>query len=216
MLCYFPIYKAFNDTLTQVAHNWDSSDVDLDAANKPREHGEYALAAIHALAQIRRTTKDERVQNLATKTGVAHGTKVILRYFNHAISSAAHYDVPLETAIQFLASPSEVDPLTRIASSPNSVAKHIEGELCIMIDSVPTLETPEHDIYVWDGSELLLESRYPSYEQRAQDLREQCPAQKTRQLGMIATSLLEICTKDERLFERTYTAHARKVSSPLL
>lgn len=219
--------RSFGHEFTTAAANW-SGDESLETT--AALHIPYVGAAEHTLQEIYQASVDKRITDLSDgqKGGIEHGTKVIMRYLDHAISAAAEQEVEYSDAIGYLQSEAAMLPLADIASQPNAVARHLEGMLCLGQDATCTLEVPEAYIYKWQSGRLShpglsyslgqFRASYEEQENKDIDPAKICRAQKAHQLAPISFALLDICIKDPRLFSATYaqTAHARKDSLPLV
>lgn len=214
------MFKAFSGSVERVAATWTTL-ADKDRPDYlPKLHTHYVAAGECAMRETYQLSDDARVTQLTPRQrgGIEHGAKVIMRYYDHAIASAARQKVPLLTAIDHLESGAGFSSLREVAHQPNRVAKHIEGFLCVAQDSVSSFELPEDAVYKWDQGVLMhpsLQSRisadradYKLSENTDIDPAKICRAEKAHQLGPIAASLLVICIKDPQLFASTYEQHS--------
>ncbi len=214
------MFKAFSQSLEKVAENWTTLSDDNRPDYLPKQHAQYVLAGTHAMQQTYQICDDSRVSQLAPhqRGAIEHGAKVIMRYYDHAVTSAARQQVPLPAAIDYLASDEGFGTLRQVSRQPNRVALHLEGFLCIAQDSVSTFELSEDAVYKWDRGVLThppLQERiyadrlgYEYSENIDIDPATMCRAEKAHQLGPIAASLLVICAKDPQLFSSTYEQHS--------
>lgn len=214
------MFKAFSQGLEKVADNWTTLSGGDQLGRLPKQHARYVRAGEQAMGETYEISDDLRISQLTLRQrgAIEHGAKVIMRYYDHAVASAARQQVPLSVAVDYLASNEGFSTLQQVSRQPNTVAMHIEGFLCIAQDSVSTLELSEDAVYKWDQGALThppLQERiyadrlgYEYSENIDIDPAIMCRAEKAHQLGPIAASLLVICAKDPRLFSSTYEQHS--------
>lgn len=214
------MFEAFSQSLEKVAANWTTLSDENKPDYHPRLHAQYVYAGEQAMRETYELSDDSRISQLTDrqKGAIAHGAKVIMRYYDHAVASAARQEIPLPVAIDHLASNNGFDTLQQVAHQPNRIALRLEGFLCIAQDGVSSFEMPEDTVYKWDQGALThppLQDRiyverfnYESSENIDIDPTKMCRAEKAHQLGPIAASLLVICTKDPQLFLNSYEQHS--------
>lgn len=214
------MFKRFSAEISAVSQDWGAFTYALPTDARDRHqstlHTPYVEAASHALALVGERSADTRVVSLSQSQGVEHGTRVIMRYYAHALAAAAQQGIAYEQAVHYLDSKDSFSTLQDIAMTSNRVATAAEGFLCTSQDNYSTLEAPLDEVYQWSTKGSLSHPQLApvilskKLELGLLDDDQQCHAQKSHQLQNIAHALLTICKRDPLLAQTTYHHYTNK------
>ncbi len=216
------MFKEFNSSLDRVSSSWSTAELGVAPVAAPGLHRPHSSVSEAVLKSITGQETTPRIQKMITHPGIQHGLDVILRYYYHAVSSAAEQSVGLDEAEAFLGleNGQGIRALTDIAALPDDTAKAPEGYLCIQNDTTSTLQASQSVVYRWQNGRLVhppslavstLQRQHELEDYRIDDVEAMCHAHRANQLTRTARILLEICSSDPAINKAAYAATRRSI-----